>query len=133
MRRWPTVEVMRPDIFVVVMLIALGACSGTPDTEPSDRAQPSGSAGVNLAQACPKVEVALPDSLTDEAERHELQQSLSTIRNEGDHDARVALDPIIAAVDNYATTDIFDARAAYRDALSELAERCEAVGSSALQ
>jgi hypothetical protein len=115
----------------------LGSSSTTPTPTPTASPTP---AGVSLRDTCPEVEQAMKkvDPLLDgpgavESASHEV----ANLAAAGDTETKNALDGLAQALAENADAspgqEAVDAARSYLDALDNLATRCAAVGSTALQ
>ena len=103
------------------------------------RDAPATVAQVSLHDSCPEIEAGLPKGLIPAAsEWQTFADDLKGISTAGDVETKNAVDSLqeavaVLAADPEGGMPLLDARQALRDALDNLATRCEAVGSSALQ
>lgn len=128
---------MRGLIGVVALALAMGACSD----EGGDPERPEPSAGPSaevrsLAETCPLVEQATPTGLApSDAKIRDYQAELDRLATEGDAETANALrfmqDAVAHTLDAAQGSESAEAFSEWTDALDLLAERCEAVGSSA--
>lgn len=133
----------RATVGVLTVILCTAACGGNDKPDPTGvTATPAASAtaaAVSLRESCPLVEASLPaDVAPPAAQWLSYSQKLDTIAAAGDVETQNALSALQDAVDTLAGDPAdglprLDARAALRDALDNLATRCKAVGSSALQ
>lgn len=125
-------------------MLCTTACGGNGDSKatPKDTASstPTTSApsATSLRESCAEVEAGLPEGMLPPAPRwQQYATELDAIAEAGDTETQNAVENLQDAVDELAADPtgmpFLDAREAMRDALDNLALRCKAVGSSALQ
>lgn len=125
---------MRLAAALVTAALLVAGCSSD-DTSPSD----STSAAVTLHDSCPQVEAALPEGMLPSAAKWEtFATELNDLASNGDTETQNALASLQDAVNDLAADPpagpkYLDAHGALLTALDNLAARCKAVGSSALQ
>lgn len=128
---------MKRAVLGALPLLLCAAC-GTDDGEPSSTAS-SQEPATSLRESCANVEAALPGGLVPPARRwRQYATELDAIAETGDTETKNALEGLQRAVDELAADPaaglpLLDAREALHGALDNLAGRCKAVGSSALQ
>lgn len=97
---------------------------------------------VTLRETCPEIEAALPGGYLPKADRMAtFLGDLASLQEQGDTETKNAIDllrPATATYHDSVATDApigdqLDAHIAWLDAISAVADRCEAAGSSALQ
>lgn len=110
------------------------AAAPTPEASEGTSATPQ---PVTLAETCPKVEAELPDESASLTDWRNYWNELGAMSDEGDAETQNAIDVLRPAVDDMATAvssrKVLDARSSLNSALNTMADRCAAVGSSALQ
>lgn len=134
----------------VLLLVLVAGCGGSDDESAGERttAQTSDpTPEVTLVEACPMVEAELIDDMSDDQARQYLWAWMADLSDRSDLETQNALEGLIAALNDYPSeslqktiedpyekaTAILDARAAIRDSIGSLADRCKVAGSSALQ
>lgn len=123
---------------ILSLALLLGACTTTEKeagNTPTVVEQPL----VSLKDSCSKVEAATPDEMLPTLEQWaSAADQLAQIAEEGDLETKNALERLQAAVTTYESDPepgqpSVDASLEYLHSLDGLADRCKAVGSSALQ
>jgi hypothetical protein len=125
-------------------LLLVSACGGTVEEASSEPASAITSAGpslqpASLREACPEVEAAMPEGVIPSAARwQKFSVELDELAVAGDVETKNALENLEEAVDRLAEDPpagqaYLEAHQALLDAIINLADRCEAVGSSALR
>ncbi|GAB6983546.1 hypothetical protein JCM10369A_00700 [Nocardioides pyridinolyticus] len=112
----------------------LSGCGGTTDAGTTAEGE------LTLKDICPKVESALPGEMQPKpAALERFAAQLNDLREQGDREAQDALDLLITPTEVYLDQasaqdpELPNANLAWLVGIDELAERCEAAGSSALQ
>jgi hypothetical protein len=139
---------------IIIALAAAGlallatSCASDEPAAPADASPTSTSAStptpepVTLRETCPEIEAALPGGYLPEADRiATFLGDLASLQEQGDTETKNAIELLRPATATYhdavATDapagDMLDAHSAWLDAISAVAERCKAAGSSALQ
>jgi len=125
-----------------LILLLTSACGSSkePQTAPGTATSSAVAApAVSLRESCPEVEARLPKGVVPPAARwQKYAGALTGIAEAGDRETKNALAGLQEAVDMLAAepaagSDYLDAERALIDSLDNLAGRCAAVGSSALQ
>ena len=133
-------------VSVAVLALALGAC-GSGEDEAAESAQAPSSAAssssaapaLTLREACPEVEAAMPGGMLPPASRWEqFSADLDALAEQGDTETQNALAGLqdsaeVLASDPANGSPLVDATQAYLTSLDNFADRCRAVGSSALR
>lgn len=123
-------------IGAALLLLLVGCSSDGEGDPPSDETEIE---AVSLADTCPEVEAALPNGFLPPASKWETYAGeLDELAAAGDTETQNALAGLQDAVDTLADdppagNQFLDADQALLSALDNLADRCKAVGSSALQ
>jgi hypothetical protein len=125
---------------LIVALLASCAGDGSGGDESAPQASASPTTATTLAETCPEVEAKMPKEqiFAEAADWATYADALQRMRIAGDTETKNALDLLIPAVEDLAD-DPPDGQAklaadrALIGALNTLADRCAAVGSSALQ
>lgn len=116
----------------------LSSCGGSDEQAEPREPESSKTPATTLAETCPEIEAGLPGGFYPKPTRWiEYGDQLEALSEQGDTETQNAIGIITPAVGSLAAdpggSDLLDARAELRDGLDVLADRCEAVGSSALQ
>lgn len=116
----------------------LGGCGTSDDQDPGAVEPPavSESTARALVEVCPEVEAAVIAADSDDGDDAALLATVTALSEDGDLETQNALRNLVEAVQAMVDAegaDVIDAQGGYIDALDGLADRCEAVGSSALQ
>ena len=129
----------------LAFILLTSACGGSNEPAQSSKPSPDASTSapetrkVSLHDSCPQVEAALPSGVVPPASRWQgFADKLTGISEAGDLETENALTGLqeaagMLAADPANGQPYLDARQALLEALDNLATRCEAVGSSALQ
>lgn len=124
---------MKSALAALVLLLSLAACGGDGEASSAEPSETESVAPATLKETCPQVEAAIGKDW--DVARDEVQ----ALSDAGDLETQQAVERVIAALTTLAERKnltgmaLLDARAAIRDSLSGLADRCNAVGSSSLQ
>jgi hypothetical protein len=127
----------------LALILLTSACGGSESASDRPTLTPSSSGptapAISLRQSCPQIEAALPTGVvTPASEWQQFGLRLSEIADAGDLETKNALMGLQSAVDILASDPAngqpaLDAEQSLLAALDNLAIRCKAVGSSALQ
>ena len=124
---------------LAALILLTSACNGGSEPTSAPGTPTSSAPAVSLRESCPQVEAGLPHSAMSPAARwQKYANALTGIAEAGDQETKNALAGLQEAVDMLAAdpaagSDYLDAQQALIDSLDNLAGRCKAVGSSALQ
>lgn len=128
------------NVLVSVMLVGLlAACgSGEPTSGDSPASSPSVTTTANsLKDTCPQVEAALPGIMASSSKIEAARVEIQGLSDSGDVETQNALDGLVQALaamrDATPGGEYVDASQKLLAALDDLAIRCKAVGSAALQ
>jgi hypothetical protein len=136
---------MRQLLALAVAISALAGCGGNGESaRVADQPAPSAATPSptpdpqSLRATCPDIEAALPRSPYPRAGASaNFLTRLEELRSAGDTETRNAIDVLIPLVEDLAAdpsgSEYLEAHSALLEALDTLADRCKAVGSSALQ
>lgn len=125
-----------------IALIALAGCSsggeGAADESPSETPTTTQVEAATLKDTCPLVERALPTSMAPpRAKLAEAADEIGDLAASGDVETQNALEPLEDSTRDLSEAEpgieYSDAFSAQTAALQSVADRCAAVGSSALQ
>jgi hypothetical protein len=127
-------------VAAALLATLLAACgSGEPTSGDSPASSPSVTTTANsLKDTCPQVEAALPTGLVPPSSKFEAARvEIQGLSDSGDVETQNALDGLVKALaamrDASPGGEYVDASQKLLAALDDLAIRCKAVGSSALQ
>lgn len=136
-----------PMILVAIVLTTVGCTSENtaPPENSASSEQPTSTPTPeprSLRETCPDIEAALPGGYMPEAPKMaDFLGELASLEEQGDTETKNAIEllrPATAEFHDAIATDAppadkLDAHSAWLDAISAVADRCAAVGSSALQ
>lgn len=131
---------MRTGLTMVVLVALLAGCGGGSDeaSAPEPETTTATPEANTLAETCPEIEAELPaGAVPNASEWRTYWSNLGEMAEAGDTETQNAIEVLRPAVDQLAMApsgeDLIDARGSLNSALSAVADRCSAVGSSALQ
>lgn len=135
--------ILSANLSMLALFVALTACSDDSKDqgagEPAASSSVKGLASATLKDTCPQLEAAISgiDIVSPPGKITAAQGAVQELSDRGDTETQNALTNVVVALGQLRTAEqgqgSLDARNSMRAALDNLADRCAAVGSSAMQ